>query len=89
MKKTPEQIKKLIETYLNSDGVHKHPMVDLVSDVISAYDGDCPRFIIRYKAEQGNYDNSDGYDLTNQIEKYTTLKHNRDYVLGYQWSWNS
>jgi hypothetical protein len=89
MRKTPEQVKRLIEAYLNIDGVHKYPMVEVVSDVITAYDGDCPRFIIRYDAKKSDYDNSDGDDLINRIEKYTTLKHNRDYVLGYQWSWNS
>ena len=89
MRKTPEQVKRFIEAYLNIDGVHKYPMVEVVSDVITAYDGDCPRFIIRYDAKKSDYDDTLGYDLTNQIEKYTTLKHNRDYVLGYQWSWNS
>jgi hypothetical protein len=89
MRKTPEQVKKLIETYLNIDGVHKYPIVEISYDILSAYDGDCPRFIIKYDAKKSDYDDTLGYDLTNRIEKFTTLKHNRDYVIGYQWSWNS
>ena len=89
MRRTPEQIKKIIETYLNTEGVHKYPMVEIVYDVIAAYDGDCPRFIIRYEAEKMyDYDDNIAYELTNNIEKYTSLRHARDYVLGYQWSWN-
>jgi hypothetical protein len=87
MKRTPEQIRKIIDTYLYTECVHKYSVVEVYYEVLSSYDGDCPRFIIRYDAKRNDYDDNFEYDLTKQIEKYTTLRHGRDYVLGYQWDW--
>ena len=88
MKKTPEQVKKLIETYLQTEGIHKYPVVEIYYDIITSYDGDCPRFIIKYDGKVENEYDRHSYDLTHNIEKYTTLKYSRDYVLGYEWSWD-
>ena len=49
MKKTPEQVKKLVETYLNTECIHKFPIVEITQEVVSTYDGNYPTFIIDYK----------------------------------------
>lgn len=91
MKKTHEQVIKLIKSYLNSGGVNKYPIIEIKSDILFAYDGDCPIITIKYDAKKSDIydDNTLGHNLTIEIEKYTTLKHGKDYVLAYQWTWGN
>ena len=46
MKKTPEQVKKLVETYLNTECIHKFPIVEITQEVVSTYDGDYPYVLL-------------------------------------------
>lgn len=91
MKKTPEQVKKLVETYLNTEYVHKFPIVEITQKVVSTYDGNYPSFVIDYDCSNPNDDDDDNLwkDLVEGIKKYTNLKQGEDYWLGLRWSWNS
>jgi hypothetical protein len=89
MKKTPEQVKKLVETYLSTEYVHKFPIVEITQEVVSTYDGDYPSFVIDYNGSNPNDDDELWNDLVEGIKKYTNLKQGEDYWLGLRWSWNS
>jgi len=88
MKKTPEQVKKLVEAYLNTEYIHKFPIVEITQEVVSTYDGDYPSYVIDYNAS--NPDDDELWDnLVNGIKNYTNLKQGEDYWLGLRWSQNS
>jgi hypothetical protein len=89
MKKTPEQVKKIVEVYLNTEYIHKFPIVEITQEVVSTYDGDYPSFIIDYNGSNPNDDDELWDDLVNGIKNYTNLKQGEDYWLGLRWSWNS
>jgi hypothetical protein len=89
MKKTPEQVKKIVEAYLNTEYIHKFPIVEITQEVVSTYDGDYPSFIIDYNGSNPNDDDELWDDLVNGIKNYTNLKQGEDYWLGLRWSWNS
>jgi hypothetical protein len=89
MKKTPEQIKKLVETYLNTGNIHKFPIVKITQEIISTYDGDYPSFVIDYDGSNTDDDGELWNDLVTGIKQYTNLKQGEDYWLGLRWSWNS
>lgn len=89
MKKTPEQVKKLVETYLNTECIHKFPILEITQEVVSTYDGKYPTFIIDYNGLTPDDDDELWNDLVNGIKKYTNLKQGEDYWLGLKWSWNS
>lgn len=88
MKQNIEQVKKLVETYLNVECIHNTPFRGVRSDIISTYDGDYPLFIIEYSSEEFKNDREQKDELTEGIEKYTNLKVGKDYWLGIEWSWN-
>jgi hypothetical protein len=73
MKQTGNQIKKLIETYLNVECVHNIPVKSVKSEIVSTYDGDYPVFIIEYNCEMPENVRYQKDDLTEGIEKYTNL----------------
>ena len=88
MKKTPEQVKKLVETYLKTEHVHSHHVLNIDYTMSTTYDGDYPSFTITYQ-ENNKEDDKDIFStLTEGIEQYTNLKHKRDYWIGVSWTWN-
>ena len=89
MKKTPEQVKKLVETYLNTEYIHKFSIVEITQEVVSTYDGEYPSFVINYNGSNPGDDDELWNDLVNGIKQYTNLKQGEDYWLGLRWSWNS
>jgi len=89
MKKSPEQIKKLVETYLNGEYVHKFQIVEIIQEVVSTYDGNYPTFIVIYNGSNPEDDAELWSSLVNGIKNYTNLKQGEDYWLGLRWLWNS
>ena len=89
MKKTPEQVRKLVETYLKTEYIHKFPIREIKYGIISTYDGDYPSFVIEYDASELDNDDKVWDDLVEGVKNYTNVKHKDDYWLGLRWSWNS
>jgi hypothetical protein len=89
MVKTQEQVKKLVETYLKTEHIHKSPVKNITCDSISTYDGEYPSYVIEYSCEHSENDDNQRDELVDGIQKYTNLKVNKDYWLGLKWSWNS
>jgi hypothetical protein len=87
-KKTPEQVKKIVDAYLNVKGIHKFPVVNISHEIVSTYDGDYPSFIIDYDATSKVEDEEIWDNLITGIKNYTNLKHKQDYWLGIRWTWN-
>ena len=88
MRKTPEQVKKIVDLYLNTESNHKFPIVKLTQELISTYDGNYPLYIIDYHGSIPDNEDELWNDLVEGIKKYTNLKHGEDYWLGLRWSWN-
>ena len=78
-------VEKIITTYLNQHHVHgEFKVKEIKNETISTYDGQYPSFEIIYEGKQPKYTMS-RLELTKQIEKYTTLKYNKDYWIGISW----
>ena len=78
-------VEKIILGYLNCSHVHTGFKVkEIKNDTISTYDGMYPSFEIIYEGKQPQITFSSVF-LTQEIEKYTTLKNNKDYWIGISW----
>jgi hypothetical protein len=89
MKKTPEQVKKIVDSYLNTESNHKFPIIKLTQELISTYDGNYPSYVIDYHGSIPDNEDELWSGLVEGIKNYTNLKHGEDYWLGLRWSWNS
>ena len=88
MKKNPDQVKKIVETFLKVYPSHKFPVLDIKYNLSETYDGKYPSFTVVYQENtKGDVDDILG-DLTKKIENYTNLKHKQDYWLGISWTWS-
>lgn len=87
MKITNEQVVKVIDVYLNTEHVHRFPVLEITKETVSTYDGDYPLFLINYDSSIEN-DDEIWDDLVGGIKKYTNLKVSDDYWLGLKWSWS-
>ena len=89
MKRTEEQVKKLVENYLKTEHIHKFPLQNIRYEFVSTYDGEYPLFIVEYNAKEMGDDGEIWNELVKGINNYTNLKRGRDYWIGLEWSWNS
>ena len=87
-KKTPEQVKKIVETFLKVYPSHKFPVLDIKYNLSETYDGKYPSFTIIYQHESKREVDDILGELTKSIENYTTMKHKQDYWLGLSWTWS-
>ncbi len=78
-------VEKIILEYLNRGHVHTGFKVkEIKNETVSTYDGQYPSFEVIYEGKQPKYTIS-RLELTKEIEKYTTLKYNKDYWIGISW----
>lgn len=80
---SPEKIKTLVESYLAVNHVHYGAKIKRVEhSVVETYDGKYPTIEVIYEDKLPEGNPSPIYNLPYDIEKYTGLKHKRDYWLG-------
>lgn len=78
-------VEKIILEYLNRSHVHTGFKVkEIKNETVSTYDGLYPSFEIIYEGKQPKITFSSAL-LAQEIEKYTTLKNNKDYWIGISW----
>jgi hypothetical protein len=79
------RIERIISKYLEDSYVHQGFKVKTIkNDTIPTYDGLYPSFEVIYEGRQPPITFS-SVVLTQEIEKYTGLKHNKHYWLGISW----
>lgn len=82
---TTERIKDIIENYLEMKHVHgEFKIKEIRNETVSTYDGLYPSFEIIYEGKQPQI-NIAQLEITQEIEKYTGLKKNKDYWIGISW----
>jgi len=83
MKRTIEQVEKIIKNYLEMENVHYGFKVKkIINETVSTYDGTYPSFEIFYEGFD-QYKNSEiRKNIQADIERYTGLKYGSDYWLG-------
>ena len=82
---TTKKIESLIRNYLSMNHIHCGSKVKQIkNETVSTYDGQYPSFEVIYEGKQPKYTIS-RLELTKEIEKYTTLKYNKDYWIGISW----
>ena len=78
-------VEKILSEYLSQHHVHGGFKVkEIKNETVSTYDGQYPSFEIIYEGKQPQI-NISRLELTKGIEKYTTLKYNKDYWIGLSW----
>jgi hypothetical protein len=78
-------VEKIILEYLQRSHVHTGFKVKKIkNETISTYDGLYPSFEIIYEGKRPQYEIAQ-LEITQGIEKYTTLKSNKDYWIGISW----
>jgi hypothetical protein len=84
MKRDSKKVEKLLDSFFNIDHFHPYPVIRIVKEMRSTYDGDYPYFELVYSANKYNHP----YDIDVIIESitgYTGLREGRDYWLGVTW----
>jgi len=80
------KVQKLLDAFFDQSTVHPYPLIRIVKEIRSAYDGDYPYFELIYDAE--NYNGQDEMDkLIESVTGYTGLREGRDYWLGVTWQY--
>lgn len=76
-----EKVEKIISKFLEQNCVHEGFIVkEIKNETISTYDGVYPSFEIIYESFDKNSHEFIN-NLTTQIERFTGLKHKKDYWL--------
>jgi hypothetical protein len=86
MIKDSKKVEKLLDAFFGHTTVHPYPVIRIIKEMRSTYDGDYPYFELVY--EVNNYNHS--FDMENIIESvtgYTGLREGRDYWLGVTWQY--
>lgn len=84
MQKDSKKVEKLLDTFFSNSCVHSYPVIRIIKEMRSTYDGDYPYFELVYEANNYNHP----FDMENIIESvtgYTGLREGRDYWLGVTW----
>jgi hypothetical protein len=84
MVKDSKKVQKVLDSFFELPTVHPYPVIRIVKEMRSTYDGNYPYFELVYEAN--NYIHP--FDMKNIIETvtgYTGLKEGRDYWLGVTW----
>ena len=84
MTKDSKKVEKLLDAFFENSSVHPYPVIRIIKEMRSTYDGDYPYFELVYRANNYNHP----FDMENIIESvtgYTGLREGRDYWLGVTW----
>ena len=84
MTKDSKKVEKLLDAFFGHDTVHPYPVIRIIKEIRSTYDGDYPYFELVYAANNYNHP----FDMENIVESvtgYTGLREGRDYWLGVTW----
>jgi hypothetical protein len=80
---SPEKIKTLVEHYLTMSHVHYGAKVKRIEhSIVETYDGQYPTIEVIYEDKLPEGNPSPVHNIPYDIEKYTGLKHKKDYWLG-------
>ncbi len=86
MTKDSKKVEKLLDAFFSHSTVHPQPVLNIIKEMRSTYDGDYPYFELIYDAE--NYNGQDEMDkLIESVTGYTGLREGRDYWLGVTWQY--
>lgn len=84
MKKDSKKVEKLLDAFFANSTVHPQPVLNIIKEMRSTYDGDYPYFEFVYDAS--DYNNGNEMDkLIESVNGYTGLREGRDYWLGVTW----
>ena len=86
MKKDSKKVEKLLDAFFARSTVHPQPVLNIIKEMRSTYDGDYPYFELVYDAT--NYNDGNEMDrLIESVTGYTGLREGRDYWLGVTWQY--
>ena len=86
MKKDSKKVEKLLDAFFAHSTVHSQPVLNIMKEMRSTYDGDYPYFELVYDAT--NYNDGNEMDkLIESVTGYTGLREGRDYWLGVTWQY--
>jgi hypothetical protein len=86
MKKDSKKVEKLLDAFFAHSTVHSQPVLNIIKEMRSTYDGDYPYFELVYDAT--NYNDGNEMDkLIESVTGYTGLREGRDYWLGVTWQY--
>jgi len=86
MKKDSKKVEKLLDAFFAHSNVHPQPVLNIIKEMRSTYDGDYPYFELVYDAS--NYNDGNEMDkLIESVTGYTGLREGRDYWLGVTWQY--
>jgi hypothetical protein len=86
MKKDSKKVEKLLDAFFAHSTVHPQPVLNIIKEMRSTYDGDYPYFELVYDAT--NHNNGNEMDkLIESVTGYTGLREGRDYWLGVTWQY--
>jgi hypothetical protein len=84
MRKDGKKVEKILDAFFGHNTVHPYPVIRIIKEMRSTYDGDYPYFELVY----GTNNDHNGNEMDNLIESvvgYTGLREGRDYWLGVTW----
>lgn len=86
MKKDSKKVERLLDAFFANSNVHSQPVLNIIKEMRSTYDGDYPYFELVYDAT--NYNDGNEMDkLIESVTGYTGLREGRDYWLGVTWQY--
>jgi hypothetical protein len=86
MKRDCKKVENLLDNFFARSTVHPQPVLKIIKEVRSTYDGDYPYFELVYDAS--NYNTGNEMDkLIESVNGYTGLREGRDYWLGVTWQY--
>jgi hypothetical protein len=86
MKKDSKKVEKLLDAFFAINTIHPQPVLKIIKEMRSTYDGDYPYFELVYNAN--NYNTGNEMDkLIESVTGYTGLREGRDYWLGVTWQY--
>jgi hypothetical protein len=86
MKKDSKKVEKLLDAFFAHSTVHQQPVLNIIKEMRSTYDGDYPYFELVYAAN--NYNNFlVRENIVESVTGYTGLREGRDYWLGVTWQY--
>jgi len=86
MKKDSKKVERLLDAFFANSSVHSQPVLNIIKEMRSTYDGDYPYFELVYDAT--NYNDGNEMDkLIESVTGYTGLREGRDYWLGVTWQY--
>lgn len=85
MIKDSKKVEKVLDSFFKQNVIHPYPVIRILKEMRSTYDGDYPYFELVYDANNYNSGENEMEKLIESVTKYTGLKEGRDYWLGVTW----